>query len=148
MTAPNPESVVQGKSADLGGRRIITKKMDFINGHLTATGADPKEVASWSKALSRGPSEFPPITSTKSMIGHTLGAAGAIETVATVLMLKGGFVHPSINCEDVHPEIEAFEASIPRETRDAPEARTAIKASFGFGDVNACLVFQRWDGQS
>ena len=79
------------------------------------------------------------------MIGHSLGAAGAIESIATILMLKGGFVHPSINCEDVHPDIEPFAASIPHELREVPEARTAIKAGFGFGDVNACVVFRRWE---
>ena len=147
MTAPNPESVVRCIRAALEDGSIHPGEVDFINGHLTATGADSKEVASWSKALSREPSNLPLITSTKSMIGHTLGAAGAIESIATVLMLKGGFVHPSINCEDVHPDIEPFEASIPHEARDVPEARTAIKASFGFGDVNACLVFQCWQDQ-
>jgi len=145
MTAPNPESVVRCVRAALADGSVDASEIDFINGHLTATGADPKEVASWSKALSRGPEAFPSITSTKSMIGHTLGAAGAIETVATVLMLKGGFVHPSINCEDVHPEIEPFAASIPHELREIPEAKTAIKAGFGFGDVNACLVLRRWE---
>ena len=144
MTAPNPESVVRCVQAALGDGDVDAAEIDFINGHLTATVADPKEVASWSEALSRGPETFPPITSTKSMIGHTLGAAGAIESVATVLMLKGGFVHPSINCEDVHPDIEPFAASIPHELRETPEARTAIKAGFGFGDVNACVVFRRW----
>ena len=79
------------------------------------------------------------------MIGHALGAAGAIESVASVLMLEGGFVHASINCEDVHPEIAPYEASIPHERREMPELRIIAKAGFGFGDVNACLVFRRWD---
>lgn len=144
MTAPNPESVVRCIHGALADGGVEASEVDLINGHLTATGADPKEVASWSKALSRPPETFPPITSTKSMIGHTLGAAGAIESVATVLMLKGGFVHPSINCEDVHPDIKPFAASIPHELREVPEARTAIKAGFGFGDVNACVVIQSW----
>lgn len=145
MTAPNPESVARCIQAALADGGVDAAEIDFINGHLTATGADPKEIASWSKALSRGPKTFPTITSTKSMIGHSLGAAGAIESIATVLMLKGGFVHPSINCEDVHPDIEPFAASIPHDLREIPEARTAIKAGFGFGDVNACVVFRRWE---
>jgi 3-oxoacyl-(acyl-carrier-protein) synthase len=78
------------------------------------------------------------------MIGHGLGAAGAMESVASVLMLKGGFVHPSINCEDVHPEIEAYADSIPHEVVDTPNLRTIIKAGFGFGDVNVCVVFRKW----
>ena len=115
-----------------------------INGHLTATAADPREVAAWAAALEATPAKLPPITSTKSMIGHALGAAGAIESVASVLMLEGGFVHPSINCEDVHPEIEPYESSIPHTLREVPDMKVIVKAGFGFGDVNACLVFKRY----
>jgi 3-oxoacyl-(acyl-carrier-protein) synthase len=64
--------------------------------------------------------------------------------VACLLMLRSGYVHPSINCEDVHPEIEPFAASIPHESREMPELRTIIKSGFGFGDVNACIVFRKW----
>ena len=60
-------------------------------------------------------------------------------------MLTGGFVHPSINCQDRHPEIEAFTASIPDEALDLPNARTAIKAGFGFGDVNTSIVFRKFE---
>ncbi|MFP6641228.1 MAG: beta-ketoacyl-[acyl-carrier-protein] synthase family protein, partial [Myxococcota bacterium] len=117
-----------------------------INGHLTATGADPREVESWAAALGRAPGELPVITSTKSMVGHTLGAAGALESVACILMLTGGYVHPSINCEDVHPEIAPHAASIPHELREMPNMKVLVKAGFGFGDVNACLVFKKWEG--
>jgi 3-oxoacyl-(acyl-carrier-protein) synthase len=81
------------------------------------------------------------------MIGHALGAAGAIESVACILMLQGGYVHPSLNCEDVHPRIEPHKGSIPHERREMPQLRTIIKASFGFGDVNACVVFGKWTGE-
>jgi len=145
MTAPNPDAVRRCIGAALVHAGVDADEIDLINGHLTATGADPKEVASWAAALERTPENFPLIHSTKSMIGHGLGAAGAMESVACVLMLRSGFVHPSINCEDVHPEIEAYERSIPREMREMPELRTVIKAGFGFGDVNACVVFRRRD---
>jgi 3-oxoacyl-(acyl-carrier-protein) synthase len=144
MTAPNPEGVrrcIQLAVADAG---IAPSEVDLISGHLTATGADPREIASWSAALGRGPERFPWVTSTKSLVGHTLGAAGAIESVAAVLMLRGGYVHGSKNCEDVHPEIAAFAASIPHETRALPGLRTIMKAGFGFGDVNAALVLRKW----
>ncbi|MEE2677337.1 MAG: beta-ketoacyl-[acyl-carrier-protein] synthase family protein [Myxococcota bacterium] len=144
MTAPNPESVRRCVGAALEAAKVPAEEIGVINGHLTATGADPNEVGAWADALGCGPGELPPITSTKSMIGHTLGAAGALECVATVLMLSRGFVHPSINCEDVHPEIEPHASSIPHEVLEAPELRTAIKAGFGFGDVNAAIVFQKW----
>ena len=79
------------------------------------------------------------------MVGHCLGAAGAIETVAVALQLHKGFLHPSINCEDIHPEIEAFTEKIPRETMEYPELSIIAKASFGFGDVNSCLIVKKWD---
>jgi 3-oxoacyl-(acyl-carrier-protein) synthase len=145
MTAPNPESVRRCVLAALEDAGIGAQNVDAINGHLTATGADPREIGSWSAALGRGPGELPPITATKSMIGHTLGAAGAIESVASVLMLKRGFVHPSINCEDIHPEIEPYAASIPHTLLDFANMKTIVKAGFGFGDVNACLVFKAWE---
>ncbi len=144
MTAPNPTSVQRCIADALGDAGAAPEDVDAINGHLTATGADPKEVASWSKALAREPGRLPPITATKSMIGHALGAAGGIESVASILMVERGFVHPSINCEDVHPEIEPHAASIPHEALEMPDLDVLVKAGFGFGDVNACLVFKRY----
>jgi 3-oxoacyl-(acyl-carrier-protein) synthase len=65
--------------------------------------------------------------------------------VACLLMLEGGFVHPSINCQDVHPDIEPWADSIPHEVLEAPDLDIVIKSGFGFGDVNVCLVFRKWD---
>jgi 3-oxoacyl-(acyl-carrier-protein) synthase len=144
MTAPNPDGVRRCIRAALADARVLPNEVDAINGHLTATGADPREVQSWSAALERPPDAFPSITATKSLIGHALGAAGGIECVASVLMVQDGFVHPTINCEDVHPDIAPFAASIPHALRPAPDLRVLTKAGFGFGDVNACVVFGRW----
>ena len=146
MTAPNPESVQRCISQALADAKIEPARVDVINGHLTATGADPSEVNSWSRALGREPSAMPVITATKGMVGHALGAAGGLEAVASVLMLHKGFVHPCVNCEDLHPEIEAYADAIPHEGREMPDMRILVKASFGFGDVNACLVFSKWEG--
>lgn len=145
MTAPNPDSVQRCIRDAVEDAGIDPSEIDLINGHLTATGADPVEVANWAAALGRTPEDFPLIHSTKSMIGHGLGAAGALESVACLLMLRDRFVHPSINSEDVHPEIQPYEASIPHAARETPELRTIIKSGFGFGDVNACVVYRRWD---
>ena len=144
MTAPNQTSVRRCIRQAVEDAGIESDEIDAINGHLTATGADPYEVESWAVALERTPENLPLICSTKSMIGHGLGAAGAMESVACILMLHGGFVHPSINCEDVHPEIEPYAASIPHEVAETPELRTIIKAGFGFGDVNVCVLFRKW----
>jgi 3-oxoacyl-(acyl-carrier-protein) synthase len=118
--------------------------VDVINGHLTATMADPMEVKNWARALGRRGPDMPWISSTKSMIGHALGAAGGIECVACVLQLRGGFVHASLNCEDLHPELAEFATRIPHATV-ATDARVLAKASFGFGDVNGCVIFRKWD---
>ena len=144
MTSPNPTSVQYCISDALADAGVSPDEVDAINGHLTATGADPKEVGSWAKALGREPGSLPPITATKSMIGHALGAAGGIESIASILMVERGFVHPCMNCEDVHPEIEEHSASIPHRVMDLPDLDVLLKAGFGFGDVNACLVFKRY----
>ena len=146
MTAPNRQGVVRCLRGALRDAGIQGADVDVINGHLTATGADPGELRSWAEALECPPERFPLISATKSMIGHALGAAGGIEAVASVLMLQRGFVHPSLNCEDLHPEIEPFAASIPHATREIERPRIVMKAGFGFGDVNACVVFGKWNG--
>jgi len=145
MTAPNPEGVARCIRGALEDAGLAPGEVDAINGHLTATAADPREVRAWGAALGRAPESLPPLTATKSLVGHALGAAGGIEAVACVLMLERGFLHASRNCEDLHPELDAYAGSIVRTGRDAPGLRTLVKASFGFGDVNACLVFRRWN---
>lgn len=144
MTAPNPESVRRCIRAALADADVAPDQVDVINGHLTATGADPREIESWAAALERGPGGLPTITATKGMIGHALGAAGGIESIASILMVERGFAHPCINCEDVHPEIEAHADSIPHAAVELPDLDVLIKSGFGFGDVNACLVFRRY----
>ncbi|HOW56436.1 MAG TPA: beta-ketoacyl-[acyl-carrier-protein] synthase family protein [Smithellaceae bacterium] len=145
MTAPNPEGVKKCINAAVADAGINSSLIDAINGHLTATFADPSEVKNWAAALSRTPDNFPYINSTKSLVGHCLGAAGAIECVATVLQLYKGFLHPSLNSEDVHPEIAEYAARIPQKCIEFPQLRFIAKAGFGFGDVNSCLIFKKWE---
>lgn len=145
MTAPNPEGVIRCVRGALADAGIDPAQIDAINGHLTATFADPLEVRNWSEALRRDADNFPYINATKSMIGHCLGAAGAIECVATVLQLHKGFLHPSINCEDVHPDIADFAPKIPQKCLEMPELKIIAKAGFGFGDVNSCIIFKKWE---
>jgi 3-oxoacyl-(acyl-carrier-protein) synthase len=145
MSAPNPEGVrrcIRGAVAMSGVR---PQEIDLINGHLTATFNDPYEVHAWSAALELPPSKMPLIQATKSLIGHALGAAGGIECVATVLQLYEGFVHPSINCEDLHPALTEFADRIPHDMMPMPDLKVIAKASFGFGDVNACIVFRKFE---
>jgi 3-oxoacyl-(acyl-carrier-protein) synthase len=144
MTAPNPAGAKRCIDTALAVARIGPERIDAINGHLTATMADPLELRTWQRALGRKPAEFPWVNATKSLVGHGLGAAGGIEAVAAVLQLSRGFVHGSVNCEDVHPDIEPFASRIPHQTIDVP-IRVLAKASFGFGDVNGCLVLGKWE---
>jgi 3-oxoacyl-(acyl-carrier-protein) synthase len=145
MTAPNPEGVKRCIRDAVSDAAIDLAQIDAINGHLTATYADPIEVRNWAEALERTPDNFPYINATKSLIGHCLGAAGAIECVASVLQIYRGFLHPSINCEDVHPEIAPYASKIPQSCMEFPELKYMAKAGFGFGDVNSCILFKKWE---
>jgi 3-oxoacyl-(acyl-carrier-protein) synthase len=148
MTAPNPEGVKRCIRRAVQDAGIDPADVDAVNGHLTATYADPHEVKNWAEALERTPENFPYIQSTKSLVGHCLGAAGAIECVAVVLELYKGFLHPSVNSVDVHPDIEEYAPKIPQKCLDLPEIKIIVKAGFGFGDVNSCLIFKKWEGRS
>lgn len=143
MTAPNPEGVVRCIRRAMAVAGIGAHEIDAINGHLTATFADPYELRNWQQALDVRAEDVPPINATKSLIGHALGAAGGLECVAAVLQLHRGFLHGSRNCEDLHPLVEPYRASVVRETRDFA-GRVLAKSSFGFGDVNGCLIFRAW----
>jgi 3-oxoacyl-(acyl-carrier-protein) synthase len=145
LTAPNAEAVQRCITKAIKNSRVNSSEIDVINGHLTATSKDILEIENWTKALNRKGNDFPYINSTKSMVGHCLAAAGAIECVASVIQLKEQFVAPNINCEDLHNDIEALVTSekIPTEKIDL-DFDTIAKASFGFGDVNACVLFKRY----
>lgn len=143
LTAPNSEAVQRCLQNAIFNSGIHSNAIEVINGHLTATSKDGLEIENWAKALNRRGSDFPYINSTKSLVGHCLAAAGAIECVASVIQLKDQFVAPNKNCEDLHPEIESLITSkrIPTQKLDL-NFNIIAKASFGFGDVNACVIFK------
>jgi 3-oxoacyl-(acyl-carrier-protein) synthase len=147
MTAPNTEGIERCIRAALNNANIEAKDIDAISGHLTSTMGDPGEIAAWTNALGLSAKDFPYISSLKSMIGHCLSAAGAVESVAAVLQLYNGFLHPSLNCEDLHPEIEKLidRSCIPTECLYKSDLKIIAKASFGFGDVNSCVIFKKWE---
>jgi 3-oxoacyl-(acyl-carrier-protein) synthase len=145
MTAPNPDGVRRCIRAAVSMARVHPEEIHAINGHLTATFVDPHEVESWSLALGLPPARMPLVHATKSLIGHALAAAGGIECVASVLEVHHGFVHGSLNCEDLHPDLAAYETRIPHTTVDVPHMKVLAKASFGFGDVNACVLFRKFE---
>lgn len=145
MTAPNPEAVRRCIKMAMVNSGIESNDIDCINGHLTATAKDSLEIENWSKTLGRRGKDFPYINSLKSQIGHCLAASGSIESVAAVLELYEDFVFPSINCEDVHPEILALidGDKISKKMINKP-LNIIAKASFGFGDINACIIFKKY----
>ena len=146
MTAPNTEAVQRCIKDAVKNAGINADDIDLINGHLTATAKDATEIQNWAAALNRKGNDFPFIHSLKSMTGHCLGAAGAIESVAAVLGLKNGYIFPSINCEDVHPEIATCIGTekIPQKLIETNKLQVIAKASFGFGDINACIIFKKY----
>lgn len=144
ITASNPEGIVRCIQQGLELAKTKPSEIEYINGHLTGTTGDPKEIRCLSIALGRPLAEMPWVNSTKSLIGHGLAASGSMESVATVLQLVHGFLHPSLNCEDFHPEIRELASRVPQVSMSTP-CRVALKTSFGFGDVNSCVVLRRWD---
>jgi 3-oxoacyl-(acyl-carrier-protein) synthase len=145
LTAPNAEAVQKCITDALLDSETLPEEVDVINGHLTATSKDALEIENWTKALQRKGADFPYINSLKSMVGHCLSAAGAIESVASVIQIKEQFIFPNINCEDIHPEISALisEDKIPQKVIKK-DITVLAKASFGFGDVNACVIFKKY----
>nr|WP_315141743.1 beta-ketoacyl-[acyl-carrier-protein] synthase family protein [uncultured Flavobacterium sp.] len=145
MTAPNPAAVQKCIKSAVINAGIVANDIDAINGHLTATSKDSLEIQNWSEALGRSGIDFPYINSLKSLVGHCLSGAGSIESVASVLQLHHGFIFPNINCADLHPEITALidQSRIPQQLIEK-ELNIIVKASFGFGDVNGCVVFKKF----
>ena len=145
MTAPNSTAVQRCITTAIHNSGITAHDIDAINGHLTATTKDSLEIENWTKALNRKGNDFPYINSLKSMTGHCLSAAGSVESIAAVLQLHEGFIFGNTNCEDLHPEISALidPSRVPLKTIDT-NPNIIAKASFGFGDVNACILFKKF----
>lgn len=145
MTAPSSEAVQRCIKNAVANSNIDPQEIDAINGHLTATTKDYLEIYNWSKALGLKGIDFPYINSLKSMVGHCLSASGSIECVASVLQLHHNFIFSNINCEDMNKEIISLisEQKIPQVLIEK-ELNIVAKASFGFGDVNACVIFKKF----
>ncbi len=122
---------------------VAPDEVGYINAHGTSTQLNDKAETLAIKKAFGAHARNVPISSTKSMIGHTLGAAGGVEAVATVLCLTRGMLHPTINYETPDPDCDLD--YIPNQARQL-DVDIAISNSFGFGGQNACLVFKRYEG--
>lgn len=126
----------------LDDAHVEPAEVDYINAHATSTQLnDASETVAVKRVFGEDAYRVP-VSGTKSMVGHSFGAAGAIESVATVQTIVNGTIHPTINYE--HPDPECDLDCVPNESREA-DVRVALKNSFGFGGHNACLVFKRFD---
>ena len=147
IAQPDPEArgVRRAMLWALENAGIAPEKVDYINAHGTATPLnDGTETLAIKKIFGEHAYKLA-ISSNKSMIGHTMGAAGAIEAITTVLTLRQGMILPTINLD--HPDPECDLDYVPGKARKA-DVRVALKNAFGFGGQNACLVLGRWDGAS
>ena len=125
--------------------RIRPEDVDYINAHGTSTPLnDLAETRAIKTALGEHAYKAP-ISSTKSMIGHALGGAGALEAVAAIKTIVEGEIHPTINYE--YPDPECDLDYVPNEPR-TQRVDTALSNSFGFGGQNACLVLRRFEEQA
>jgi len=144
ITAPAPggEGAMRCMQQALGDAGITPAEVGYINAHGTATQYnDASESEAIRKAFGAHADALA-VSSTKSMTGHTLGAAGGIEAVYTVLALDRRRLPPTINYEEPDPACDLD--YVPNAARET-DARIALSNSFGFGGANACLVFRRWD---
>ncbi len=136
MVAPSGEGAERCMELALGTGGV---PVDYLNAHGTSTPAgDAMELKAIRNVFA---SDVPMISSTKSLSGHSLGAAGVHEAIYSLLMLEGDFIAPSINIETACPEAEGL--PIICQSREARINRF-ISNSFGFGGTNATLAFQRY----
>ena len=119
-----------------------TSDIDYINAHGTSTPKnDMVETLAIKKVFGEGAYDVP-ISSTKSMIGHALGGAGALEAVACIKTIQDGVIHPTINYETADPDCDLD--YVPNKAREASVC-TVLSNSFGFGGQNACVVFKAFE---
>lgn len=137
MVAPSGEGAVRCMRQALA---TVSTPIDYINTHGTSTPVgDSKEMGAIREVFGE---KMPFITSTKSLTGHSLGAAGVQESIYSILMMQGGFIGESAHIETLDPEFEGM--PIVRKRIDNAKIDTVLSNSFGFGGTNATLVFQRY----
>ena len=138
MVQPSGEGAIRCMQQALS---TVSGKVDYINAHGTSTPVgDTKELEAIRAVFGDA---IPAISSTKSMTGHALGAAGVNEAIYSILMMQHNFLCESVNIETLDPAAEGM--PILTERKDNVDVNTVLSNSFGFGGTNACLVFQRFN---
>jgi 3-oxoacyl-[acyl-carrier-protein] synthase-1 len=137
MVAPSGEGAVRCMQMAMATTR--SKSVDYINAHGTSTPVgDVTEIKAVKEMFG---ANIPAINSTKSLTGHSLGAAGVQEAIYTLLMMENNFICESANIENLDPVLEGV--PIVRKRQDNVTLNTVMSNSFGFGGTNATLVFER-----
>ncbi|MFY9877140.1 MAG: beta-ketoacyl-ACP synthase I [Rhodomicrobium sp.] len=138
MVAPSGEGAARCMKLAMQG---LDRKVDYINPHATATPiGDVKEIEAVREVFG---SKAPLLSATKSLTGHSLGAAGVQEAIYSLLMMNNGFVCESANIDELDPAFS--DMPIVRERLDNVELNCVMSNSFGFGGTNATLIFKRYD---
>ena len=143
LPAPGGRGAVESMRVAIGDAGLTTEEIDYINAHGTSTPPNDRSETAAIKALFGERAYRMPVSSTKSMTGHLMGAGGGIEAIATIQAIKTGIVPPTINQE--HPDPDCDLDYVPNEARRM-EVTVGMSNSFGFGGHNATLVFRRYDG--
>ena len=146
MVHPAPEGAgaARAMTAALKSACISADTVGYINAHGTSTPAGDVLEVQAIKSVFGSHARRLAVSSTKSMTGHLLGAAGAVEAIATVLALQSGILPPTMNLETPDPQCDLD--FVPNKAREH-QVDTAVSNSFGFGGHNATLVFKRWSGE-
>ncbi len=145
ITAPSPdgEGAYQCMAKAIKDANISLDLIDYINAHGTSTKANDSTETLAIKRLFGERAYKIPVNSTKSMIGHLLGASGAVEAITTILSVKNNLIHQTLNYETPDPECDLD--YVPEGPREIP-IRYALTNSFGFGGHNVSLVFKKFEG--
>jgi 3-oxoacyl-[acyl-carrier-protein] synthase II len=146
ISAPSEDGdgPIRAMKAALTDAEMKPEEVDYINAHGTSTPAgDIAETLAIKKTFGAHARNIQ-IHSTKSMTGHLLGAAGAVETAVSALTLQRGLVHPTINLETPDPACDLNYTPNVAVKRDV---RVCCKNSFGFGGTNSCLILKKWEGK-
>ncbi|HEY3336110.1 MAG TPA: beta-ketoacyl-ACP synthase II [Candidatus Limnocylindrales bacterium] len=144
LPAPGGIGAVRAARRALDKAGIAPEEVDHLNAHATSTPEGDKGELMAIRTIFGDHAPNVAVTANKSMTGHTLGAAGAIEAIATMLAIRDGCVPPTINLHDPDPYADGLDLT--PNTASQREIRVAISNSFGFGGQNTTLVFRRWDG--
>ncbi len=138
MTIPEPEGIERVMRTAMADAEISTADVNYISAHGTGTHANDKAEARAIRRVFGSHTDSLPVSSIKSMLGHTMGAASALEAISCVLAVKQGHVPPTTNFQTRDPECDID--SIPNESR-IRRVQIALNNSFAFGGNNACVAF-------